>query len=257
MQYKSKIYGSDLGLNAIIPSDLDNFEKPVPVLYLLHGLGDNNYAWMRKSAIEKYVKSKNIAVIMPDGFRGWYTNSPYTYNYMDMLTKELPEIAAKTFHVSQKREDTFIAGLSMGGYGAMKAALTYPKQYGFVASLSGVLDMAGICERFNKSGQSHPLENDIKLIFGEGGVKHGSKDDLLYLASKLADSNDPKPVIRQYVGYDDFLYKENRAFKNHVENLGFDYKYGEAKGGHEWDFWDLHIQAVLSEIEKYNSKVGK
>ena len=181
-----------------------------------------------------------LAVVMPNGGRSFYTDMKYGYKYWTYITEELPEIVASFFPISSLREDNFIAGLSMGGYGAFKAVLSHPEKYSAGASLSGALDM-------NISILSETDENfkmEISNIFGDTSLFKGSENDLYFLANNL-ESCTTKPKLYQCCGTEDFLYKDNINFKNFIEEKNFDYKYEESAGTHEWGFWDAQIQKVL------------
>ena len=113
-----------------------------PTLYLLHGMSDDDSIWLRRTSIERYVASLGIAVVMPQVHRSFYTDMAEGGQYWTFISEELPKLARSFFPLSPKREDNFVAGLSMGGYGAFKLALRKPDQYAAAASLSGALDMA-------------------------------------------------------------------------------------------------------------------
>ena len=107
-------------------------------LYLLHGLSDDHTIWQRRTSIERYVSDKNLAVVMPNAHRSWYTDMKYGGAYMTYITKELPALCRSFFNgMSDKREDNFVAGLSMGGYGALKMGLSNPDGFAGIASFSG------------------------------------------------------------------------------------------------------------------------
>jgi S-formylglutathione hydrolase FrmB len=96
------------------------------VLYLLHGLSDDDTAWLRRTSIERYVSELGLAVVMPQVHRSFYSDELHGLRYWTFLSDELPQLVDSFFHVSTRREDTFVAGLSMGGYGALKWALRQP-----------------------------------------------------------------------------------------------------------------------------------
>jgi putative tributyrin esterase len=148
----------------------------------------------------------------------------------------LPAIARSFFPLSELREANFVAGLSMGGYGAFKLALNCPDQFAAAASLSGALDAEGIYDRF---------PTDAQLIFKSRESIKGSDSDLFAAADRLAKSDQSKPLLYQICGTEDFLYEENVKFRNHVEPLNLSLTYNEAPGKHTWTFWDEHIQHVL------------
>src|SRR5213080_4930690 len=121
-------------------------DEPPPVLYLLHGLSDDDTIWLRRTSIERYVAPLGLAVVMPQVHRSFYTDQASGGNYWTFLSEELPELVGTLFRVSQRREDTFVAGLSMGGYGAVKWALRQPDRFAAAASLSGGLDVAALSQ---------------------------------------------------------------------------------------------------------------
>jgi len=253
--FRSQILDLDMGMNIFLPQDhaawksmARNGSGKPRVLYLLHGLTDDQTGWQRKTSIERYIEGRDLAVVMPTVHRSFYSNTKTGYPYMDFMALELPKLVSTFFNVSDKREDTFIAGLSMGGYGAFKLALTYPEQYSLAASLSGAVNIASV--RGNLDNQNIPdmMYHDIVNAFGAGGAKKDSADDLMYLARKLSQSASPKPKLMQFCGTEDFLYEDNIIFRDTVRPMGFDYTYSDGEGGHTWSYWDARIQDVLNVI---------
>lgn len=141
--------------------------KKYPVLYLLHGHSDDDTSWIRKSIIELLIREQDLIAVMPNGHRSFYTNGRESHRYFDYLVQELPVVAANFFPASIKREDTCIAGISMGGHGAFKAALTYPERYFAAASLSGALYPFDVVEASKKFQMFtvHDFEKQFKRIF--------------------------------------------------------------------------------------------
>ena len=212
-----------------------------PTLWLLHGLSDDESIWSRSTSIERYVAPLGLSVVMPNVHRSFYANMHSGYRYWDFVSRELLEKARGFFPLSAAREDNFVAGLSMGGYGALKLALTLPEQFAAAASLSGVTDVAAW--RDDRS-------EDFDLIFGPGEPRRGSSHDLFQLAVSLAGSDRPKPRLYQCCGTEDFLYTQNTRFRDVVQPLGFDYLYEEGPGDHNWAYWDTMISRVLTWIER-------
>jgi len=213
---------------------------PHPTLYLLHGLGDNSSSWTRQSSLERYVWKKNLAVVMPEVHRSYYTDMLRGNNYWTFLSEELPAIARKFFPLSDKREDNFVAGLSMGGYGAFKLALSCPERFCAAAALSGALDRRARMDDVGK------LAEDFANTFGSMEAYTGSPNDLLYLASELAKSEKPRPRLFQCCGTADFIYPENLTFRDHCQAIGLALDYHEhPEEEHEWAYWDRMIQDVL------------
>jgi S-formylglutathione hydrolase FrmB len=112
-----------------------------PVLYLLHGMSDDHTAWLRYTSIERYAAAAGLAVVMPAAARSFYTDEAQGHAFWALVADELPEIVSSFFRVSTRPERTYVAGLSMGGYGAVKLALARPRQFAGAASLSGALDI--------------------------------------------------------------------------------------------------------------------
>ena len=113
-------------------------DKEYKCLYLLHGLSDDHSIWLRRTSIERYAADYGACIVMPCGARSFYTDMKYGMKYFSYITEELPSIVSEFLKVSNKREDTYIAGLSMGGYGALKAALKKPEVFCAAAGLSSV-----------------------------------------------------------------------------------------------------------------------
>jgi putative tributyrin esterase len=214
-----------------------------PVLYLLHGMSDDHTSWQRRTSIERYAAEKGVAVVMPTTHLGWYTDMHLGYDYMTFISKELVAICREFFPgMSTRREDTFAAGLSMGGYGALKLGLAASETFSWVASLSGGLDVAEICEE--NAAKKEP-EMIWYNIFGDGDKVRGSSNDLFAAAETLMASDKPKPEIYMWCGTEDFLYHQNVKMRDHLKKLGYSLTYEDSPGVHEWQYWDAKIQTVL------------
>ena len=213
-----------------------------PTLYLLHGLSDDHTIWQRRTSIERYVSEMGIAVVMPNASTSFYTDMKYGGNYYTYISKELPEICRSFFPLSDKREDNFVAGLSMGGYGAFKIALSNPNTFCAAASLSGAVDMASHAENILDENR----ERLFTSIYGELDKVRNSENDLFYLVNNLNNNGQPKPMLYQCCGTEDFLYEDNTRFKKIMDKKKFDYTYEEWAGNHTWEFWDDEIKKVLT-----------
>jgi putative tributyrin esterase len=215
-----------------------------PVLYLLHGMSDDHTGWMRYTSIERYTRYLNLAVVMPAVQRSYYTDMAQGLSYWTFVSQELPAVVASYFAISQKRDETFVAGLSMGGYGAFKLALHHPERFAAAASLSGPLDIVRRYPDFEPGRQK-----ELRWIFGELESLRESENDLMHLARKFAAYDGPKPRLYQCCGAEDFLYPYNLSFRDHAHSLGLDLTYEEGPGEHEWAYWDAQIQRVLAWLE--------
>ncbi|HHV58970.1 MAG TPA: esterase family protein [Clostridiaceae bacterium] len=226
----------------------ENAAGKVPVLYLLHGLSDDCSIWMRRTSIERYVREMELAVVMPNGGRSFYTDMQNGENYFTYIKDELPTKLSSMFNISQKREDTYIAGLSMGGYGAFKLALSDPGKFSLAASLSGAVDIVSISNRF--SAYNEEGKREFEVMFGDMNNLSGSKHDLFYLLEKNINQGVQLPYLYQCCGTEDYLYQDNIKFRDFAVSKGVQLDYEEGPGEHSWDFWDKWIQNVLERIKK-------
>ncbi|HEX7746811.1 MAG TPA: alpha/beta hydrolase family protein [Micromonosporaceae bacterium] len=210
-----------------------------PVLYLLHGLTDDDTAWTRHTSIERYVVPLGLAVVMPQVGRSFYTDEEHGGRYWTFLSEELPQLCRSFFRLSDRRADTFVAGLSMGGYGAVKWALRDPERFAAAASLSGALDVAA-----RRRNTDRPIDPRIwHTVFGDRPVE-GSDDDLLALIDKAA--SDRTPALYLCCGTEDHLYDDNVRFVEAARRHNVPVTVEMGPGGHDWTYWDAKIQDVLA-----------
>ena len=242
--YKSAVLGKQMSFNAVFPDTVPAGNKKVPVVYLLHGLSDNHSIWLRHSNIERYAAAYGTAVIMPDGDRSFYTDMKHGGAWFKAIAEELPDFVNRTFQVSTERKDTFIAGLSMGGYGALKTALRYPERFAAAGIMSAVTD---IIDKFSTETFPSGMWHDI---FGSPEETVANGNDIFTLIRELADK-EVKPDIIHFCGNEDFLLKDNRKLRDALEDLKWrNYLYKETPGAHSWEFWDRHIQDILKHFFK-------
>lgn len=219
----------------------DGAERRYPTLYLLHGRSDDHTAWQRRTSIERYVEGLGLAVVMPEAHRSFYTDMARGYRYWTFISEEVPALARHFFPLSGDPAENYVAGLSMGGYGAFKLALTYPERYAAAASLSGALDVVSRA-RADEAMGSREMNN----VFGAVDELAGGPNDLFHLAGRLVERGDARPRLYQWCGLDDILYADNVRFREHARAIGLDVTYEEGPGAHEWRDWDRQIQRVLA-----------
>lgn len=210
----------------------------LPVLYLLHGMSDDDSTWTRRTSIERYVEDRGIAVVMPAAHRSFYVDQAEGYPYWTHIAEEVPSKMTAFFPISRKREETFVAGLSMGGYGAIKLALRHPDRFAAAASLSGALNAARRPDR-------HPEE--WHRTFGSSTLAVANSDDLLALLASAEPSQLPR--LFAWCGLQDWILDDSRTFKDSCRTAGVSITYEESDGDHDWAAWDQQIQRVLEWLE--------
>jgi len=216
---------------AIVP---DNKPGPFPVLYLLHGLSDDHTAWTRRTSLERYVDGLPLIVVMPNGERSFYTDAQANPKaaFETYIVQDLVGFVDRTFRTVSTREGRVIAGLSMGGYGAVKLALKHPDLFCAAVSHSGAV---GFGRRSFDPG------SEWAAVMGEH--PGGGPNDIFRLVATIDRS--ALPTLRIDCGVDDFLIEENRALHQHLTALGVPHEYEEHPGEHNWEYWDKHIQDTL------------
>ena len=253
VHFFSQVLMNQAAVSVLLP---DEGEGPFPVLYLLHGISNDHTHWVRKSNIERYAAAHGLAVIMPSVGRSYYADQKVGYDYFTYVAQELPQAMGAMFPLSQRRADTFAAGLSMGGYGAKNLALNNPERYAAAVSLSGCLDLAGLVDGLAAQGlAAQPLPEklkrgaeELKRAFGSPEEFAGSDNDLMGLADRM----DPAccPALYLACGTEDPLMHCNRSFTALLDRKGIPYTWFEGPGGHEWDFWDSQIRRALDWMEE-------
>ncbi len=234
----------NLPVYIILPSPGEMHGLPVAkrkVLYLLHGLSDDGSAWQRYTAIESIAALYGLVVIMPSVGRSFYTDQPNGQKYFSYLTIELPGYIKQVFGLSPQREDTLIAGNSMGGYGAFKAALLHPELYSAAASFSGVLSHA-----FITAYPNDPRRGEFEYLFGNLEKLTGSEHDPAVWLKHTADHLGKLPKLFIACGRQDDLYPLNTQFHAACQSLGIPVDYHEEDGFHDWFFWNTQIQRFLA-----------
>lgn len=225
-------------------------EESFKTLYLLHGVFGNYTDWLSGTRIQRWAEEKNLAVVMPSGDNSFYLDHKESGNfYGEFVGRELVEITRKIFNLSNKREDTFIAGLSMGGYGAIRNGLKYHETFGYIAGLSSALILE---QTLSMTYDAPLLENRAYAESCFGNLNEAIEGDknpkvlVKMIKEKMKkDSGVHFPKMFMACGTEDFLLEQNRDFKNLLEKNNVDLTYVEGPGGHNWDFWDTYIKKII------------
>lgn len=244
IEHSSEMVKVNLPLNMILPDPAEIKVTPLhdrKVLYLLHGLSDDASAWQRYTAIEVYARRFGIVVVMPTAGRSFYLDQPNGQRYFTYLVEELTGYLEAVFGIQPRRENTLIAGLSMGGYGAMKAALLRPERYFAAASFSGVLSLAIL-----DAQPDHPNHREFETLFGDLAKLTGSEHDPFVWLKRASQQPEILPRLYASCGLQDDIYPLTVLFRDACRKLGVPLEYVEADGRHEWSLWDQQIQQFLA-----------
>ncbi len=239
LHWFSQTLKKQVAMNVILP---DGGKPPFATFYLLHGLSDDYSIWLRRTRIESYAEKYPLIIVMPDGFRGFYTDNNTGPAYATYIAEELPAFVERNFPAKATRAGRCIGGLSMGGYGALRLALAHPDRYVSAVSHSGALAHGSLTHPRSASTSFDPSE--FQRVFGRN--PRGSRHDLMHLATLAKRSRKPLPALRIDCGSDDFLIDANRGFHRFLSDRKIPHEYEEFPGSHTWDYWDLHIQESLA-----------
>lgn len=236
-------------VSVLLPQKYDPLKR-YAVLYLLHGYSGGHEDWWKKTRLQEFVKDVPMIVVMPDAENSWYVDSFTEPNeqFESYIVKDLPHYVQTMYSVDSTRRG--IAGLSMGGYGALQLALRHTSRYEFAGSLSGAIAFPR-----GMSDTSRPSERallpSLKRVFGEKTSGFRNAHDVFQLYRQT--SKDSLPYIYMAIGIQDgyrtFL-PANRAFTDLLRTYGAAYEYHETQGGHNWQYWDKEIQPLLNRMRE-------
>ncbi|HEX8846508.1 MAG TPA: alpha/beta hydrolase family protein [Pyrinomonadaceae bacterium] len=250
VQFKSKLTGKTLPYNVLLPFGYTKKDKEhlrYPTLYLLHGLDGHYSNWLAKTKIAGYAARYQMIVVMPEGNDGWYTDSATVPadKYESYILQELiPEIESR-YRVVRKREGRAIAGLSMGGYGALKFGVKYPDKFIFVASISGALDPAVRTDE-NPGNVWSFLRPSIMQTFGAADSPTRAANDLHKLVREFPDEQIAKlPFFYLDCGTEDGFLTTNRDLAALLLQRKIPHEFRQLPGKHNWPYWDSQAQEVL------------
>jgi len=240
LNFRSKILGLCTEMHVILPELAAAGMKPVgelPVLTLLHGLSDDANAWLRYTSVERYAAERNICVVLPYGARSFYVDAAAGQRFYHYLNHEIPLVTSRAFGLSRDREKNLIAGLSMGGYGAMRHALGTPDRYAAAGSFSGPLDVAAWKPVAEAAGGIQIYPGELTHIFGADPT--GTQNDLMTLLDRTPANL--RPALYVSCGTSDPLLPFSKRF---AAKAGIPCR-EIAGGGHTWDVWDREIVNFL------------
>lgn len=240
--------------HAVLPNDSlpemkignRHYERPMKTLYLLHGYSANSWDWLTGSPVRELAQKYNMAVIMPSGDNSFYLNGYGAGTaYETLVGAEIIEYTRTVFGLSGKKEDTFIGGLSMGGFGAIHTGLKYPDTFGKIFGLSSAL-IANTIKGMKPGTKDDIADYDYYVrTFGNLEELDTSEKNPEYLVKKRKEKGDQIQPIFIACGTEDFLLNQNREFVSFLEMQGVDCIYKESSGTHDWKFWNEYIEPAV------------
>ena len=245
--FQSAALGRPMKYRVLVPQGYDSSQRRYPVLYLLHGLTGDYKDWTARTNIAEYTRTLPLIVVMPDGENSWYTNAADgSGRFEDYLVIDLPADVVQKYRTINSRYGRAIAGLSMGGFGALKLALKRPAQFSVAGAFSSAFAVTRDPELARPFGA---VETDrISRIFGPMDSKTRQENDVLTLAGGLRTAG--APYLYLDCGTSDALIGSNRQVIEALHKTGAAYEYHEVAGGHGWDYWDRRIREFLAVLMK-------
>lgn len=247
---ESKLLGKAIDYSILYPVNYQragNQEKKFPVVYFLHGLTGHHTNWIERTRIALYATHYDLFIVMVEGENGWYTDSATvpTDKFESYILQELMPDVEKRFRVSTERDGRAIAGLSMGGYGALKFAFKFPSHFTLAASMSGALGAASWTDS-ELEGREFISQSLLKT-FGPAGSTARAENDLLKLTREVSAAGIKSlPVIYFDCGTEDRLFTVNRSYADLLLARKIPHEFRQLPGSHNWEYWDQQIQAILN-----------
>jgi putative tributyrin esterase len=238
---QSKALGRAIKYRILLPGNYAASAKRYPVLYLLHGLDGHYEDWTTRTHLEERARRLPLLIVMPEGADAWYTNAADgSGRFEDYITEDLIRDVESKYRAIRAGYGRAIAGLSMGGYGAIKIALKHPGTYAAAGSLSGAFEATE--PEFARDFPAHTEE--MGRIFGPAGGETRTANDI-FLIARAANSNGG-PALYVDCGESDRFLASNRRLVDIIHSRGFAYEYHETPGTHAWDYWDRRLAPLLA-----------
>jgi S-formylglutathione hydrolase FrmB len=247
--FQSAALGRPIKYRVLLPDGYDRGAKRFPVLYLLHGLEGHFDDWSTRTDLAERVRSLPLIVVMPEGADSWYTNAAdASGRFEDYIATDLVHDVEAKFRAIRARYGRVIAGLSMGGYGAVKIALKHPGLFQAAVSLSGAFDATD--PPFAESFPAHT--EAMGRIFGSPASDTRRDNDVFALAGKVTVAG--APAIYVACGESDRFLASNRRLVEILQKRGFTYEYHETAGAHGWDYWNRQIVPLLAWVRRQTAR---
>lgn len=257
LSLNSKLMSREMLYRVILPDGYSALKQRTPngypVVYLLHGLTGHFNNWTDKTKIVEYSKAYGFIIVTPEGGNGWYTDSVSVPNdkYESYIIRELVPEIDKKFRTIPDRKSRAIAGLSMGGYGALKFGIKYPEMFSLVGSFSGALGVA----TFTENDRNADFMKTLNAIYGAAGSETRKANDLFGLVRALKpEKTKSLPFLYIDCGIEDFLFQNNRDFIALLLEKKVPHEFRQLPGAHNWTYWDSQVKEFMELSQKYFDK---
>ena len=239
LTFDSEALGRSVTMRAVLPlSGAYSVKPPLRTLYMLHGLNGSDRDLLTFTRIALYARERGLAVFFPAGENSFYLPRRETgEDYLKFVGEEIPEMTRSAFALSARREDTFIGGLSVGGYGALNAAFAYPQTFGKAIAFSAALRPW--------ESMVEPVTAEIELQEARRRQLFGEKPERWDTLEFVGRCKEPYPEVYLACGLEDRFIAVNREFARDARALGVRAQLHELPGGHSWDFWDRNLPDAL------------
>jgi len=254
IQFRSTSLARSTQALLLLPNDVtpeekagnENYQREMRTLVLLHGYTGSCYDWLTGSRIQELSARYNLAVAMPTGENSFYLDQKGTgHAYGTFVGKELIAYLQETFHIAMRREDTYIGGLSMGGFGALHTGLLYPEHYSRIFALSSALIVHEVMGMKEGRGNEVADYDYYRWVFGEPASLENSENNPEFLVKQRKKRGEQIQPVFMACGTEDFLLENNRQFRDFLTQEGVELHYQESAGIHDWEFWNQYLEPAI------------
>ena len=231
---------------SFVTMDNPHFSRPAKTIYLLHGHGGWDSDWLYNSPLTQLAGKYNVNFILPSGENWFYLDGEASdRKYCQYVGKELVDYTRKLFGLSDKKEDTFVGGLSMGGFGALHTGLAFPETFSKIMALSSAFIVHEVKNMEEGSGNPIAKYDYYRMVFGDPKKLEFYENNPEHQIRLLQEAGKEVPPIYMAIGTEDFLYQENQILRKFLEEHKVDFVYSEGPGVHDFDFWNQHLPLAI------------
>ena len=257
MEFHARTIMQHANFSFVLPNDVEmeevhekkHYDREPVNLILLHGLTGTDTDWLYGGNAQWMAIQYNANIFMPTTGNSFYLDRGYKGgNFAQFVGEELPEYISRTFGIEMKRENTLVGGLSMGGYGTLHTALTYPERFRACIALSSALHLKNIVSDLKEGADAVTPFEMTRDIFGDPDKLLDSEKNPAFLYKELKKKGADIPQIYLACGTEDTLIEANRDFRDFLESESADYIYEEGPGVHNWEFWNEYLDRGLKAV---------